>query len=361
MTIDNGETPDGVEPPTYEDETSTAPIEVIQSESVETEIIEAQIEPYDSWSDEESSRTESGKQGEDALTRQIADGFILAWQEKGDEIIARVVEAFTASREDIESNPEPEEPNIEYVSRQHILLWVIELGVFALLFVGATYAYALVAGNLFASLVGVTMVSALILLGVRLSSMYLDAKPNRRANRPHVRIVRSVVSIYVVVLCAAFVVGLNGFGVNGLFSLTYLVVSFVLLYLSLREHYKWAEMRYRRDGNVLYAERSARSRYLLPTFQRQLILLNVNTCEMAQSWFEEKVLKMYRLKLTIDASMGESSTDYESETEGMSSHQRKRFAKAKAKDAMFWRDLKFIRRGDVLAAAIRQGSMMRRR
>lgn len=361
MTINNGETPDGVEPPTYEDETSTAPVEVIQPESVETEIIETQIEPYDSWSDDAPPQAESDGQGESALTRQIADGFILAWQEKGDEIIARIVEAFTTSREDSANDPEPEEPNIEYVSRQHILLWIIELGVFALLFVGVTYVYALVAGNLFASLAGVVGVSALILLGVRLSSMFLDAKPYRRTNKSQVRAVRLVVSIYVVALGAAFVGILNGFGVNGLFSLTYLIVSFILLYLSLREHYKWAEMRYRRGGNVLYAERPARSRYFLPTFERQLILLNVNTCEMAQTWPEEKLLKMYRLKLTIDASMGESSTDYESETEGMSSYQRKRFAKARAKDAMFWRDLKFIRRGDVLAAAIRQGSLMRRR
>lgn len=350
MTIDNGETPDGVEPPTYEDTTPTAPIETVQMDTVEDE------------RDDQPIRVVH------PMTRQVANGFKLAWEEMGEEILGRFSEeiatrfaaALHASSEEAQKEADQQNPEIEYRDRQHALRWVLELSVFVALFAGATYGYAVIAGNVFAPLIGVTSVSLLILLGVRISSMYLDAKPDRRESKLQRFGARFVLFVYIAALCAVFVAVMHSFGVDRLWSLGYLLLSFTLLYLSMAEHYKWSALVYRRAGSILYAERPARSRYFLPTFNRRLILLNVNTCDERQSWFEEKVLRMYRIKLTIDASMGESSSDYDSETAGMSPSQRKRHAKEQLKNARFWRDMRFIRRGHVLSAAIVQGSIMRR-
>jgi hypothetical protein len=222
------------------------------------------------------------------------------------------------------------------------------------------FAYTLISGNQVASLSGAVGVIVVALIGVRGASMFLDAAPGRRGDKKVLRLTGLVLVSYILTICAIFVVVMAALDIDPMWSALYVGAGFTIFYLMMLQHYMWAEFRYRRDGYVLYAERPARSRYFLPTLKRRLILTNVNTVDMDQGWFSEKVLKMYRLKLTIDASMGESSSDYDSETDGMSAAQKRRHAKKKEKEAKFWRDLKYIVDGDILAQAIEEGSIMRR-
>jgi hypothetical protein len=346
MTINNGSTPDSVEPSIPDKEPKTEVIGIGGSNS-----------------DEPSTDTSTAEMPivpeTPALSRLVAAGILAAWPTIREDVFNHITHVLGGNTKT--DDDEPREEEIAYHDRQHALLWILELLLFVGLFLGASAGYVFFTGNYVALTAGVIGLTLLTLLGLRVSSMFLDATPHRRANKRQRRLTGLALVLYVLVLCAGFTYFMRAQGFEYVWSLSYLFISFLLLYLTMREHYKWAEMKYRRAGNVLYAERPARSRYFLATFKRRLILTNVNTVSTAQTWFEEKVLRMYRIKMTIDASMGDSAADFESETDGMSEREKKKFAKEKLKEDKFWRDMSFIRNGAVLADAIEQGSRIRRR
>jgi hypothetical protein len=278
---------------------------------------------------------------ENAETRTVADAIKLAFRELRPAIMEMLLEVQRVRDFQHESE---KEPDIEYIRRLHGFKVVIQLASPALLFAILTACFVLAAGNFLASFVGVLVVGTAIAWGAR----FVSQLTTREYEEGVVRFSRWARLGFVagaLVLCAAFVLTLEQFGVNTYWSAAYVAISLGILYFSLRLLYMWSHLYIVRDGGVLRAQRPEKGVFFLPTLSRELYLNNVNDCNYAQTWIEEK-LGMYRILIRLDADMPDPSNGPEE--------------KEAYRNAKFWTNLKFVVDGRQLRDAIKQGSFQRK-
>ena len=278
----------------------------------------------------------------DPQTRVFADAIKLAFTELRPKIIDMLLEVQRSV--DLQHESE-KEPDIEYHRRLHAFKVIIQLAGFGFAFVVLTGAYAYLAGNIGAALVGVLIISSAIVFGARFINKKQATIEDEDTRRKFKRWTRAALIVVSLALGVLFLIVEEFVGVSSYWSAAYLVISVVLLYFALMQYYKWSRLDIVRDGGVLRAQRPAKGVFFLPTLSRELYLNNVNDCNYAQTWIEEK-LGMYRILIRLDADMPDPKGSPEE--------------KEAYRNAKFWTNLKFIVNGKQLRDAIRQGSLQRK-
>jgi len=279
---------------------------------------------------------------QDPMTRQIADGIKLALKELRPFLKELMIEV----QQTMDMQHESErEPDVEYDRRFHVFKFIAQASGFVVTFVLLTIAYALFTGNFGAAIVGVVLISGAVTFGARFINSrqaIIEDEIKRIKFKRWSRVALVALSLG---LGLVFIVVEELVGISSYWSVAYLLVGIALLYVSLRFYYMWSRLHIVRDGGVLRAQRPGKDIFFLPELNRELLLNNVNDCNYAQSWLEEK-LGMYRILIRLDADMPDPRQSKED--------------KESYKNAMFWTNLKYIVDGPQLRKAIRQGSLQRR-
>jgi len=278
----------------------------------------------------------------DPLPSQIAEGIVIALKELRPFLKELMIEVQQAMDFQHESE---REPDVEYDRRFHMFKFITQIAGFAVAFVLLTIAYALFSGNPVVALIGVIAISSLVVLGTRIINarqLLIEDDASRKKFKKWSRAALIVLSFALGLL---LIVVEEAAGVSSYWSVIYLLVSTILLYVVLRFYYMWSRLHIVRDGGVLRAQRPGKDIFFLPELNRELILNNVNDCNYAQSWLEEK-LGMYRILIRLDAEMPDPNGSAEE--------------KEAYRNAKFWTNLKNIVDGPQLRKAIRQGSLQRR-
>lgn len=289
----------------------------------------------------ESNPEES--QPTDTPTRVIADAIKLAFFELKDDIFKLLIEVQTTFDDEKDAERDPE---IEYSHRLHVFKAVVDLSGYVLAFLLVTFVYTYNAGNFFASLVGVVSLLVLMTIIIRLAYQRQQFYNDREDVRKFKRLSRIAIALIGLVLSFCVIVLLGFAGVRTDWSTSYLAVSAVILYFMLRKYYMWLRMTITRDGGILRAERPEKGIFFLPTFNRELYLHNVNKCEYAQSWIEQK-LGMYRILMSLDTDMPDRNGNAQE--------------KELYKRMVFWTNLRYVVDGNQLKNAVHQGGVMRER
>lgn len=231
------------------------------------------------------------------------------------------------------------EPNIRYESRKHFLqiFWVMTICWLLYIFLGAAYIAG--SGNAPAALMGVIAIYSIawaiwrfsIHLHVNRKNVFNEAA-FKRFRRQKVLAVFGLTAVGSLV----FTYIANLLSVAPGWTTVYLVACIVLTYITLREHYKWAELYVVKIGWDLFAKRPENGLFLLAPFNRHLYLLNVNTITRASSYLAHAI-GCDRFRLLLDG----GPPDEEKDSEGY-------------ENAMFWMNSKYIKDGELFDRAINQ-------
>lgn len=274
--------------------------------------------------------------------RLTADAIKLAFNEMQPSMKRFIREVMSEERADEEL--EDFGPEVAYDHRRHVIQFLEHATIGILTFVGLTVLYALLAMKVFTTSIGTAALVLIACAGILLGSQ--REEPDETAPRFILVAIKIALVLLGLVLCVVFVFVLTMYGIDWRLSTGFLVTSLATLYFTMRAHFMWSKLRFKRVSEGLVAYRPSSNIFFLPEVNERLYFSDVNTLGMKQHWLEG-LLGIYRINIVIDADMPEEGDTAE--------------AKTKYESALFWRDMRNVVNGEQLIEAIEQGKAQSRR